>query len=69
MGREMIQRQLKKWENQLKKILGFNFDPINDSINLLFFAYEKANKKSPYSEDVLRVIKDLQKIQVWRTKK
>jgi hypothetical protein len=61
----MSPQVFKQWENQLKKILGINFNPINDSIELLFFEYEKSNKKSPHSEDILKVIKDLQKIQVW----
>ena len=60
----MTHQVFQKWENQLKEILGINFNPINDSIELLFFEYEKSNKKSPYSQDILKVIKDLQKIQV-----
>ena len=62
----MNQRTFKKWENQLKKILGFNFDPLNDAIELLFFEYEKSNKKSPYSKDIHKSIKDLQTIQIMR---
>ena len=65
----MNKRIFKKWENQLKKILGIKFNPLNDAVELLFFEYEKSIKNTPYSNEILDVIKNIQKIQIRSNKK